>query len=101
MVQGSRSKHSFDLLARKDGWSIPIDIRVASRGSVGLEDVLETYAKSMDAELRPAIVVAMPAASPDAQKTSYALGIVLVEGSAQDVLEKLEDAIDEIPERKD
>ena len=88
--------HSFDLSVSMNGHRIPIDVKLASEDSVELKEVLETYAKSLDARAKPAVVVAMPEASAEARRSAEAFGLVLVEGAALDqVLERLGPALEQ------
>src|SRR5271166_981035 len=77
-IQGvSKARHSFDLIATKDARVVPIDLRFAQTGEVQLGDLLETYAKSLDAKATPAVLVAMPCATPDVRKSAATFGMVL------------------------
>jgi predicted RecB family endonuclease len=97
----SGARHSFDLIVTKEGNRIPIDIRLAQTGNVELSDVLETYIKSLDTSLRPAVIVAMPAASSDARKSAAAFGMVLVEGKdPQESVEGLNQALNRLKAQK-
>lgn len=78
---GSRTMQSFDLIATKDGKKLPIDVRVVLGGEVELGDVLETYAKSLDTKVKPAVLVAMNNASSEARKSAKSFGLLLVEGT--------------------
>jgi hypothetical protein len=95
IIQGtSGAKHSFDLIVTKDGNRIPIDIRSAQQGHVELDDILETYVKSLDTSSRPEVMVAIGVASSDARKSAAAFGLILVEGKdPQEALERLSHAL--------
>ena len=95
IIQGaSGARHTFDLIATKDGKRATIDVRLARKERVELGVVLETYAKSLDANARPSILVATPEASSDARKSAAAFGLVLVEGNGPpEVLERLRRAL--------
>jgi predicted RecB family endonuclease len=83
-------RHSFDLIVTKDGNRVPVDVRSARTGRVELGSVLETYLKALDTGSRPAVIVAIPAASSDARKSALAFGLILVEGkNPQEALEGL------------
>jgi hypothetical protein len=90
-VQGrAEVKHSFDLVATKGEARVPIDVKVAKLESVELRDLMETYAKSLDTKLKPAVVVAVPNASSETRKSAAAFGVLLVEGSSEkEVVESL------------
>jgi hypothetical protein len=88
-------RHSFDLIVTRDGKRVPVDVRLARTGRVELGDVLETYLKSLDTSSRPAVIVAIPAASSDARKSALAFGLILVEGkNPQEALEGLIHVLD-------
>jgi predicted RecB family endonuclease len=90
----SRAMHSFDLIATKDDKRFPIDVRIVSPGEVELGDVLETYAKSLDTKLKPAVVVAMNGASSEARKSAKTFGLLLIEGaSVLEILDRLNDSL--------
>jgi len=101
-IQGTSGvKHSFDLIATKDGNRVPIDVRLARTGRVELGDVLKTYLKSLDTSSRPAVIVAIPAASSDARKSALAFGLILVEvKNPQEALERLIHVIDGYPKQE-
>jgi len=83
-VQGHNgAKHTFDLLATKGDDRLPVDVRIAGMESVELEELLKTYAKSLDTRLNPAVVVAIPKASADARRAAEAFGMVLIEASTE------------------
>jgi hypothetical protein len=82
--------HSFDLVLEKSGKLIPVDVRVSQNGEVQVVAVLATYAKALDINAKPSVMVAMPAASADSKRTASAYGMILVEGSNTDsVVENL------------
>lgn len=99
VMQGaSGARHTFDLIAARGGKRIPVDVRLSRTGQLQLGAVLETYAKSLDVNARPAVIVTMPMASSDARKSASAFGLVLVEGSSvADVLERLNRALNQFP----
>src|ERR1700693_5773543 len=64
VLQGaSGATHTFDLIATRAGKRVPIDVRLSQTRQLELGAVLETYAKSLDANARPAVIVTMPGAS--------------------------------------
>jgi len=91
VLQGtSGANHTFDLIATRAGKRVPIDVRLARTRQLELGAVLETYAKSLDSNARPAVIVTMPGASSDARKSASAFGVVLIEGSSTtQVVERL------------
>jgi predicted RecB family endonuclease len=98
VAQGaSRTRHSFDLMANKDGRRIAVDVRLAGTEGVELREVLETYAKSLDAKMKSTVIVAMPNATSEARRSAKSFGLLLVEGSdASQVVELLSEALNEV-----
>ena len=66
---------------------MPIDVRIAEEeGALELGGVLETYAKSLDTGAKPAMIVAIPAASAEAYRSAGAFGVLLVEGDSEEAV---------------
>jgi hypothetical protein len=96
VIQGaSGAKHVFDfIVATAAGQRVVIDVRTSHNGRIQLRELMETYAKSLDANARPAVMVNVPGVSPEARKSAAAFGVVLIEGnSASEVIERLDSVL--------
>ncbi len=81
MLGASGVQHTFDLIIHERNSSIPVDVKLAKEGEVGVAAVLATYAKALDTKTMPAVLVAVPSASEDAKKSVAAYGMLMIEGS--------------------
>ena len=52
IVGASKKRHTFDLVVTKGSKKVPVDVSSHGAGRVALGEVLETYAKSLDTEVK-------------------------------------------------
>ncbi|MDG6902715.1 MAG: hypothetical protein JRM80_12265 [Nitrososphaerota archaeon] len=81
MIGKSGVMHDFDLILSSQKGKVPIDVKVGESGPVDVVGVLSTYAKALDTNTNPTILVATPSATEDARRTASAYNMVLIEGS--------------------
>lgn len=81
MTGKSGVMHDFDLILNSSRGKVPIDVKVGDTGPVDVVGVLSTYAKALDTNTNPTILVATPSATEDARRTASAYNMVLIEGS--------------------